>query len=175
MASSSIKLDELTISQVRSAYRRGIYTCHQLVQAYLDRIAAIDDNGPKIGAVLAISSTALQEADRLDEYFKSTSNFFGSLHGVPVLLKDQVETKDIATTYGSIVARNSDNIPVEDATVVRKLKEAGTVILGKTTMPGKSPATVSQSRQPYQANQCHFLIPQTGRHPGSRYHPSRHT
>ena len=136
---NSIKLDELTISQVHSAYKKGNYTCHQLVQAYLDRIEAINKNGPELGAVLAISKTALEEADDLDKHHKSSSKFIGSLHGVPVLLKDQAETKGIATTYGSIVARNSDNVPTEDATVVKKLKEAGAVILGKTTMPGKPP------------------------------------
>ena len=108
------------------------------MQAYLDRIEAINHNGPKLGAVLAVLSTALQEADNLDEHFKFTLKFIGSLYGVPVLLKDQAETKGLATTYGSIVARNSGNVPAEDATVVRKLKEAGAVILGKTTMPGKN-------------------------------------
>ena len=109
------------------------------MQAYLDRIGAINHNGPKLGAVLVVSSTALQEADNLDGHFKSHSEFIGSLHDVSVLLKDQAETKGLATTYGSIVAMNSDNVPAEDAIRVKKLKEAGTVILGKTTMLGKNP------------------------------------
>jgi amidase len=135
---NGIKLDELTISQVHEAYKNGDYTCSELVQAYLDRIEAIDKNGPTLGAVLAISKTALEEGDALDKHFKSTSAFVGPLHGIPVLLKDQAETKGLATTYGSIVARNSNNVPMEDSTVVQKLKAGGAVILGKTTMPGKS-------------------------------------
>ncbi len=132
---TSINLKELTIYEVHSAYRTGRYTCQELIQAYLDRIEALEKNGPKLGAVLALSTTALEEADALDKHFKSTSQFVGSLHGVAVLLKDQAETKGLATTYGSIVAKG--NVPTEDATVVRKLKEAGAIVLGKTTMPGK--------------------------------------
>jgi Asp-tRNA(Asn)/Glu-tRNA(Gln) amidotransferase A subunit family amidase len=87
---------------------------------------------------LRYQKRALEEGDALDKHLKSTSDFIGPLHSIPVPLKDQAETKGLATTYGSIVARNSDNVLTEDSTVVRKLKGAGAVVLGKTTMPGKS-------------------------------------
>ena len=167
---SSIKLDELTISQIHEAYKKGDYTCHELVQAYFDRIEAIDKQGPKLGAVLAISSTALEEADALDEQLKTSSKFIGPLHGVPVLLKDQAETKGLATTYGSIVARNCKNVPTEDATVVKKLKKAGAVVLGKTTMPGKSFCERKISPSPKLTSLGH---PETGLRPVSQYHPFR--
>jgi Asp-tRNA(Asn)/Glu-tRNA(Gln) amidotransferase A subunit family amidase len=85
--------------------------------------------------LLAQSGTALEEADKLDAHFKDTGTFIGPLHGIPVIVKDQAETKGIATTYGSIIAKN--HVPLEDSTVVKKLKDAGAIILAKSTMPGK--------------------------------------
>ena len=127
-----ISLPELTVDQVHNAYKNGEYTCRQLVEAYLARIEAIDRNGPKLNSLLALSATAIGEADALDALPKG--QFVGPLHGIPVVVKDQAETKGLTTTYGSIVAK--DNVPDEDATVVKKLKDAGAIILGKTTMPG---------------------------------------
>lgn len=103
---------------------------------------------PKLGAVLAISQTASGEGEALDEHLKSTSTFVGPLHGIPVLLKDQAETEGLATTYGSIAATNSDNVPTDDGTVVHKLKLSGAVILGKTSMPGE-PSWKEPARKHY--------------------------
>jgi Asp-tRNA(Asn)/Glu-tRNA(Gln) amidotransferase A subunit family amidase len=129
-----IPVEELTIAEVHSAYKNGTYTCRQLTEAFFERIAKLDQNGPKLNALLAHSHTALEEAEALDAHFKTTSQFIGPLHGIPAIIKDQAETKGLVTTYGSIVAK--DHVPEEDATVVKKLKEAGAVILAKSTMAG---------------------------------------
>lgn len=129
-----MQLEELTVADVHSAYKAGEYTCRKLVESFLHRINTLDRDGPKLNSILARSSTALEEADTLDEYLKGTNNFIGKLHGIPVIVKDQAETKDIVTTYGSIIAK--DHVPTQDATVIRKLKLEGAIILAKSTMPG---------------------------------------
>ena len=131
-----ISLEELTITSAHSSFRNGSYTCQELVSAYLTRIKSLDQSGPKLNSILAHSHTALQEAAALDAHLASTGQFIGPLHGIPVIVKDQAETKGIVTTYGSIVAK--EHVPEQDATVVRKLKEAGAIILAKSTMPGGS-------------------------------------
>ena len=123
---------ELTISQTHKGYRDGTLTAADLTTAYLERIKNLDKDGPRINSTMAISTTALEEASALDAYFRETGNLKGKLHGIPILVKDQADTKGLTTTYGSAVAKN--NVPDEDATVVRKLKEAGAIVLGKTTM-----------------------------------------
>ncbi|RFU34153.1 hypothetical protein B7463_g2147, partial [Scytalidium lignicola] len=128
-----ISVDELTVEEVHKAYRLGTYTCRQLVEAFLERIDTLDCHGPNINSILARSTTAVAEADALDAHFKSTSQLIGQLHGIPVVVKDQVDTKGMITTYGSIVA--AENIPTEDATLIKKLKKSGAIILAKTTMP----------------------------------------
>lgn len=127
-----MNIEELTISQVHEAYRDGTWTCRNLIQAFLNRIEMLDKNGPCINSTLAISDVAVQEAAALDDYFKTKGQFIGRLHGIPVLVKDQADTKGMVTTYGSHVAKN--NIPTKDAFVVEKLKSEGAIILGKTTM-----------------------------------------
>lgn len=111
----------------------------ELSQAYLERIEAIDQAGPKLNACTHVL-TSLEEAESLDEHFKRTGEFVGPLHGVPVLVKDQVETKGFPTAYGSIIAK--DNRPSEDATLITRLKAAGALILGKTAMPGKATSSI---------------------------------
>jgi Asp-tRNA(Asn)/Glu-tRNA(Gln) amidotransferase A subunit family amidase len=129
-----LQIEELTIDKVHSSYRNNTYTCRQLVQAYFERINSVDKTGPKLNALLAHSDKALEEADTLDNYFKTNSEFVGPLHGIPIIVKDQCDTIGIETTYGNICCKH---VPTEDATLVRKLKEAGAVILAKSTMPGK--------------------------------------
>lgn len=142
-------LKELTIARAHEGYHTGKFTARQVVEYYLQRIEQLDKaaKGPHLNSILGVSTTALTEADALDEYLKSTSKLKGSLHGIPVVVKDQAATKGLATTYGSIVAK--DYIPTEDATLVAKLKAAGAIVLAKTSMPGKS-------TKPYQPvpNQC---------------------
>jgi len=126
-------IQEATIDSVQQAYRDGTATARDVVQAYLDRIAALDHAGPELNSVITVSETALDEADALDRAFAATGELTGALHGVPVLVKDQAATAGIRTTFGNINAANY--VPTEDATAIKKLKAAGAIILGKTTMP----------------------------------------
>jgi amidase len=122
---------EATIDDVHAAVLSGRTTCRELVDLYLKRVAAYDKSGPGLNAVQAINPRALQEADRLDAAFKAAGPV-GALHCIPVLVKDQLETTDMPTTYGSAVFK--DFAPQRDATVVTKLRTAGAVIIAKTTM-----------------------------------------
>ncbi len=130
-----IEVEELTISQVQASFKSGEYTCRQLAEAYIARISALDQTGPKLNAVTVVSPFALDEADALDAYLKSRGSFVGSLHGVPVIVKDQCDTKGVETAYGNVCCKH---VPTEDSTLVRKLRDAGAVILAKSTMPGMS-------------------------------------
>lgn len=129
--SDSFQLMETTISQVHAAYASGKLTAHQLVQEYLDRIAAYDKQGPSINCVITLNPAALEDADKLDAAFKK-SGLTGPLHGIPILVKDQVDAAGMPTTLGSVVFK--DYRPPRDSFVVAKLRKAGAVILGKTTL-----------------------------------------
>src|SRR5437870_5340144 len=122
---------ETTIGDVQTAFRSGALTCHALVDLYIKRINAYDKAGPKLNAVQTINPHALAEADRLDVAFKS-SGPAGPLHCIPVLLKDEVETSDMPTTYGSVIFK--EFTPRRDATITTKMKKAGAIILAKTNM-----------------------------------------
>ncbi len=127
----SFDLMETSIDEIHAAYKSGNLTCRQLVQMYLNRIAAYDQKGPKINAIITLNPNALAEADKLDAAFKK-SGLVGPLHGIPVLVKDQVDAAGMPTTLGSIVFK--DYRPPKDSFVVDKLRKAGAVILGKTTL-----------------------------------------
>src|SRR5437016_489050 len=86
----SFQIVEASIDDIQTAYKSGKLTAHQLVQAYLDRIAAYDKNGPKINSIITLNPHALEEADKLDAAFKN-SGFVGPLHGIPVLVKDEID------------------------------------------------------------------------------------
>ena len=129
--SAPFEIMETSIDQVRAAYQSRRLTARQLVQAYLDRIHAYDQQGPKINAIITLNPKALEEADRLDEQFRM-SGFTGPLHGIPVLVKDEIDTAGMPTTLGSVVFK--DYRPPLDAFVVARLKKAGAIILGKTTL-----------------------------------------
>jgi Asp-tRNA(Asn)/Glu-tRNA(Gln) amidotransferase A subunit family amidase len=124
-------LEESSIDEVQNALRSNKITCRALVQLYLRRIDAYDKNGPSLNAVQTVNPHALQEAERLDSAFRS-SGPVGVLHCIPVLIKDQLDTSDMETTYGSAVFKGF--VPKRDATVVAKLRKAGAVIIGKATM-----------------------------------------
>jgi len=128
---NAFKLLETTIADIHAAYQAGALTVRELVQSYLDRIAAYDQKGPAINSLISLNPTALQEADRLDAAFKA-SGFVGPLHGIPVVMKDQGDVKGMPTTLGSVLFK--DYRPREDAFVVAKLREAGVIFLGKATL-----------------------------------------
>ncbi len=128
----TIELEELTIGQIQSAYQNGNYTIEELTQAYIDRIEEIDQNGPELNSVLQINPDALKIARKLDKELQD-GNIRGPMHGIPVLLKDNIDTHDkMNTTAGANVLANSK--PLQDAFIVQKLREAGAVILGKTNL-----------------------------------------
>ena len=104
-STTPFRILEATIDDIHSAYKSGQLTCRQLVQMYLDRIEAFDKKGPAINAIITISATALEEADRLDAGYKA-SGPVGTLHGIPVVLKDQVDAKGMPTTLGSVLFKN---------------------------------------------------------------------
>lgn len=122
---------EATVDGIQSAFKSGQLTCRKLVQSYIDRIEALDKKGPAINAVISLSPTALAEADRLDKAY-AASGLTGRLHGIPVILKDQIDAVGTATTLGSVLFKNF--YPDRDAFIVEKMKQAGAVILGKATL-----------------------------------------
>lgn len=122
---------EATIEDIHREYQAGRLTARQLVQLYLSRIEAYDKTGPNINAIITINPKALQEADRLDVALKS-SGLIGPLHGIPIILKDQMDAVGMPTTLGSVLFK--DYLPDRDAFVTQKLKEAGAIILAKATL-----------------------------------------
>jgi amidase len=131
--SETLDVKEITISEVQNAYRAGTVTVAAVVQAYLDRVESIDRNGAKLNSIVALSPRALEDASKLDAFFAESGQLFGPLHGVPVLVKDQVEVGGMPTSYGSEIA--AAFVPEKDSTVVARLRAAGAVIMGTTTMP----------------------------------------
>ena len=124
-------LIEASISGIHDAYRSKQLTTRRLVELYLARIDAYDKKGPNINAVITLNPSALEEADRLDKIF-ATSGPVGPLHGIPIVLKDQMDAEGMPTTLGSVLFK--DYRPRSDAFVTKKLKDAGAVILGKATL-----------------------------------------
>ena len=111
--------------------RSGQLTCTQLVQAYLNRIAAYDQAGPKLNAVQTVNPNALAVAAKLDAVFQA-SGPVGPLHCIPVLVKDEIETNFMPTTYGSAIFKHF-TLPL-NATIVDRLQGAGAIILGKANL-----------------------------------------
>ena len=133
MPVEKFKLEEATIADIHRALRARSLSCRELVQDYLDRIDAYDRNGPALNSIVTVNQHALVEADRLDALLARVGEFAGPLHGIPVVVKDQVETAGIMTTFGSIAL--DGYIPSRDATAIARLKEAGAIVLAKSTMP----------------------------------------
>lgn len=131
-----VNYEELSISSFHRLIETGETTSAELTAWYLDRIAALDavDNpdGPQLNSVVTLNPAALDEARRIDDRYARTGTLAGPLHGVPILVKDQAETAGIPTAFGSTAF--ADHVPDRDATVVDRLRKAGAVILGKTTM-----------------------------------------
>src|SRR5262245_50983637 len=109
----------------------GDLTSVQLTRATIDRIAAVNARGPGINAVRVLNPSALQDASVLD-LERATGHVRGPLHGVPVLVKDNLDVAGMPTTAGSVALENS--VPAADSAVVAKLRAAGAVILGKTNL-----------------------------------------
>ncbi|MFN2515191.1 MAG: amidase [Pyrinomonadaceae bacterium] len=126
------ELEELTISQLQDGMKTGRFTSQSLVRKYLDRIDEIDKSGPAINSVIEVNPDALSIADSLDRE-RTEKGARGPLHGIPILIKDNIDTADrMMTTAGSLALVGSR--PAQDAFVAKKLRESGAVILGKTNL-----------------------------------------
>jgi amidase len=129
---AAFELEEATIGTVHQAMRTEGLTCHALVEAYLRRIEAYDRKGPKLNAIIAVNPDAVATADRMDVAWRANPAAAGPLHCVPVILKDIYDTADMPTTGGSLNLKNSR--PPRDAFAVRKLRDAGALILAKSNL-----------------------------------------
>ncbi len=131
-SAKTVAVEEQSIDQLQAAMTAGKASSVDLVRAYITRIAAMDRKGPTLRAVIALNPDALAQAKALDAERKA-GRIRGPLHGVPVLIKDNVETADaMPTTAGSLALK--DNLTRRDAPVVAQLRAAGAVILGKTNL-----------------------------------------
>ncbi|PYS05780.1 MAG: hypothetical protein DMG17_33615 [Acidobacteria bacterium] len=156
---------EATIEDIHAAFQSRRITCRELVNLYLNRIQAYDKEGPRLNAVQTVNSRALQEAERLDAAFAS-SGPVGPLHCIPVLLKDQVETSDMPTTYGSVIFK--EFTPRRDATITTKMKKAGAMILAKTNMGEFAIRFFERERGRHRGQLCHCRHRRGYRRLGSR-------
>ncbi|MGC1935886.1 MAG: amidase [Candidatus Acidiferrales bacterium] len=126
------ELDEITVAELQEGMNSGKFTAHSIAQKYLDRIAEIDKQGPAINSVIEVNPDALSIADSLDAE-RTSKGPRGPLHGIPVLIKDNIGTFDrMMTTAGSLAL--SGFTPTKDSGVARQLRDAGAVILGKTNL-----------------------------------------
>ncbi|MBA3241718.1 MAG: amidase, partial [Acidobacteria bacterium] len=128
----SFELDEMSIADLRAAITKGRLSARSVAQKYLERIEEIDRRGPSVNSVIEINPDALKIAEALDRELKGHGPR-GPLHGVPLLIKDNIDTADrMLTTAGSLALVGAK--PLRDAFVVERLREAGAVILGKTNL-----------------------------------------
>ncbi len=131
-AVAPFELDEATVSSLQEAMGAGRYTSRRIVELYIERINAIDRGGPALRSVSEVNPDAVAIADRLDAE-RRAGRVRGPLHGIPVLLKDNIDTGDrMMTTAGSLALEGSR--AARDAFVAARLREAGAVILGKTNL-----------------------------------------
>lgn len=125
-------IEELTIAQLQQGYKDGKYTVKDVVKIYIDRINELDKNGPKLNSIIAINPDAMTIAEEMDKEL-AAGKTRGPMHGVPVILKDNIDTHDkMPTTAGAIALRNS--FPGTDSYVARRLREAGAIIIAKANL-----------------------------------------
>lgn len=129
--SETFQFEEITIDELRDGYKNGDFTIRKVVQAYLDRIEKIDQSGPEFNSIIYLNPDAITLAEQLDQEL-TEGNSRGILHGIPIILKDNIDTFDMPTTAGSRFMEGS--IPPDDAFIVQKLREQGAVILGKANL-----------------------------------------
>jgi amidase len=128
---AEFELMEADIERIQAAFGSGSLSSEILTQAYLDRIAEYDKQGPAINSLITLNPNALAAARALDKE-RAEQGPRGPLHGIPVVIKDNYDTQDLATTGGSVALKGHE--PGRDAFTVARLREAGAVILGKTNL-----------------------------------------
>ena len=131
-AQNTFRVDETTIANVHAAMRSGQLTCRALVQAYLRRIEAYDKRGPAINAITVVNPEALATADSLDRRFAASHQLVGPLHCIPMIVKDNFQTIGLQTAAGNLALKGYE--PSTDAFQVKRIKEAGAIILAKSNM-----------------------------------------
>jgi amidase len=125
-------LEEITIARLQEGYKRGEFTITQVVKDYLARIDALDKSGPKLNSIIVVNPDAIRIAEELQKEWEE-GRIRGPLHGIPVILKDNIDTHDkMPTTAGATVLRNS--FPPEDSRVAASLREAGAIIIAKANL-----------------------------------------
>src|SRR5215469_4152450 len=129
---TGFKVEEASIADLEAAYLSGQTTAHAVTQAYLNRIAAYDKRGPLMNALVTINPHALEEADRLDAMLKATGKPVGPLHGIPVIMKDNIDVAGLPMTSGFQGWKNY--YPPDDAPVVKKIRAAGGIVLAKSSL-----------------------------------------
>src|SRR5579864_6340362 len=127
----AFEVAEAAIAEEQKAMTEGRVTSKALVQAYLNRIEAFEQRGPRLNALITLNPNALREAEALDRE-RAAKGARGPLHGIPVIVKDNYSTRDMQTTAGTMALLGF--VPAIDAFQVRKLREAGAVIIGKSNL-----------------------------------------
>jgi amidase len=151
-AGPDFEVTEASIAELQSAMANRKLSSRQLVAAYLARIAAYDQSGPRLNSIVALNPVALAEAEALDKE-RAAKGPRGPLHGIPVLVKDNFDTKDMPTSGGTLALAGLQ--PEADAFQVARLRAAGAIILGKTAMQELAAGTITissltnQTRNPY--------------------------
>ena len=130
-AAPAVDVVELSAMDARERMNAGTLTARALTQAYLDRIAAIDDAGPRLDSVIELNPNALADAEALDAE-RQQGKVRGPLHGIPVLLKDNIDVAGMVNSAGSLAL--AEHRPTQDAFIAARLRESGAVILGKTNL-----------------------------------------
>ena len=125
-------VEETSIASLEAAYLAGRTTAHEVVQAHLDRIAAYDKRGPLINSLITVNPHALEEADRLDAVLKASGKLVGPMHGIPVIVKDNIDVVGLPMTSGFQGWKNY--YPADDALLVKKIRLAGGIILAKASL-----------------------------------------
>src|SRR6202521_204570 len=138
----SFHLMETSFADIHQAMQAGTLTCHNLVQQYLDRINAYDQQGPAINSLLYINPASLEQADAFDQDFRRTHKL-KPLGCIPIVLKDNFDTADMPTTAGALTLKGAQ--PDKDAFAVKGLREAGAIILGKANMSEFATGGISAS------------------------------
>ncbi|MEL6137270.1 MAG: DVUA0089 family protein, partial [Cyanobacteria bacterium J06628_6] len=125
------QLEEATLAEINQAFESGLLTSEQLMRLYLARISAYDQQGPALKSIIALNPDALETAIALDQERRQQGPR-SPLHGIPILIKDNIDTADLPTSAGAFALENS--LPPDDAYVVQELREAGAIILGRTNL-----------------------------------------
>jgi amidase len=129
----SFELDEITIDSLQDAMKSGKFTSRSITEKYLARIEEIDRQGPSVNSIIEQNPDALQIAELLDRE-RQQGKIRGPLHGIPILIKDNIDTADKMTTTAGSLALVGAPKPTQDSFVAQRLREAGAVILGKTNL-----------------------------------------